>query len=318
MNAPLALGLDLGGTKTAGALITGDGTALARARAATPAARGARAVLGTIADVVRELLAQAPGPVLGLGLGAAGTIDPASASVVAATDTLPGWAGTRLRPGLTEALHDVAPAAWVGGSPRIEAVNDVHAHGLGEAWLGAAAGAPTALLVAFGTGVGGSFLVDGAPLTGGHHVGGHVGHVPSVQAAGLPCSCGATGHLEAIAAGPALAARYARLGGAAVDTPEVIARAGAGEALASRVVQAAATAAGEGLAGLANALDPHRLVVSGGLAEAGATWWEPVLRAYRSAALPAVRAAVPVKASLGGDAATLGAASLLLRGTPPA
>ncbi|MDR2257108.1 MAG: ROK family protein [Arthrobacter sp.] len=318
MSTPLALGLDLGGTKTAGALVTGDGTVLARARAATPAARGARAVLAAVAKVARELLAAAPGPVLGLGLGAAGTIDPASATVVAATDTLPGWAGTRLRSGLTALLHDVAPEAWAGGSPVIEAVNDVHAHGLGEAWLGAAAGAPTALLVAFGTGVGGSFLVDGAPLTGAHHVGGHVGHVPSVQAAGLPCSCGATGHLEAVAAGPALAARYARLGGAAVDTPEVIARAAAGEPLAARVVTTAAAAAGEGLAGLANALDPHRLVVSGGLSEAGPTWWDPVLEAYRAAALPAVRAAVPVPATLGGDAATLGAASLLLRRSPTA
>lgn len=319
MSQALVVGLDLGGTKIAGALVSHDGRILTRSRTATPAVRGAGAVLDAAAALAAQLASSAPAGsrLLGIGLGAAGTIDPVTASVVAATDTLPGWAGTQLREELTRALttgaHALPSSLWATGSPGIEAVNDVHAHALGEAWLGAAAGAPSALLVAFGTGVGGSFLTEGRPLTGAHHVAGHLGHLPSVQAAGLPCSCGAHSHLEAIASGPAVASAYARRGGnPGLDTPAVFALAAAGDPLATEVVRTAALAAGEAMAGLANAFDPHVLLVSGGLSEAGRLWWEPMLVAYREHTLSSLRATSPVAATLGGDAANLGAASLLL------
>ncbi len=111
---------------------------------------------------------------VGVGVGSAGVIDAGRGVVVSATDAILGWAGTELTAGL---------AARLGLDPEaVRAVNDVHAHALGEAWAGAAAGTASSLLVAFGTGVGGSFVLDGQPLLGHRYVGGHVGHFASPYA----------------------------------------------------------------------------------------------------------------------------------------
>ncbi|MCZ4148823.1 hypothetical protein BZG21_30770, partial [Escherichia coli] len=75
-----------------------------------------------MARLVDELRAQSAVPVAGLGLGVAGVIDPATARVLSATDTIAGWGGTALAAGLRERTGLAA-----------RAVNDVHAHGLGEA-----------------------------------------------------------------------------------------------------------------------------------------------------------------------------------------
>ncbi|GHD04459.1 ROK family protein [Zhihengliuella salsuginis] len=300
-----AVGVDLGGTKIAAALVAADGSVLARASAPTPAAAGPAAILDAIAALAARVAGGAD--VRGLGLGAAGVIDPGSCRVVDATDVLPGWPGTDLRSGLLRRLSGLVP--------RVEAVNDVHAHALGEAWLGAGRHARTALLVAFGTGIGGSYIVGGRPAVGAHAVAGHVGHVPSAEAAGLECTCGGSGHLEAVASGPAVHRRYLAAGGdpAAEDTRAVFDRAAGGDALAASAIATAARAAGGALGGFANALDPHAIVVSGGLAAAGRLWWDPLLAAYAANVVGALSATVPTRALLGADAAVVGGASLILR-----
>ncbi|NED25177.1 ROK family protein, partial [Streptomyces anulatus] len=76
--------------------------------------------------------------------------------------------------------------------------NDVRATAGPE--LTALAGSRGSLLyAAVGTGVGGALAVDGRMLHGAAGIAGHLGHLPSPEAAGLPCTCGATGHLEVIA-----------------------------------------------------------------------------------------------------------------------
>src|SRR5699024_8940153 len=120
-----------------------------------------------------------------IGVGAAGVIDPVTGTVVSATDSLSGWTGTRLVAEL-EARTQL----------RVRAVNDVHAHALGEAWSGASRGTSSSLLVAAGTGIGGGILWDGRLVTGRNSAAGHIGHLPAPAAAGLPCPCGATGHVE--------------------------------------------------------------------------------------------------------------------------
>ena len=92
-----------------------------------------------------------------VGVGSAGVIDAGRGVVISATDAILGWTGTALTAGLARRL----------GLPRGRpAVNDVHAHALGEAWHGAAAGTASSLMVAFGTGVGGQ-LCPGRPAGAG-------------------------------------------------------------------------------------------------------------------------------------------------------
>ncbi|MDN5763557.1 MAG: ROK family protein, partial [Microlunatus sp.] len=232
-------------------------------------------------------------------------VDVSTGSIVSATDALTGWAGTDVAGGVQER---VAAHADSGPVP-VHVMNDVDAHAAGEVWLGAAAGAPTSVLVAVGTGVGGGVVINGAAINGGHHVAGEVGHIPTPGAEGLRCACGIDGHLEAIAAGPAIVRRYLALGGAKCgDARDVFERARFGEALAQTVVRDAAVALGRAVAGIATILDPHVIVIGGGVPDAGSIWWEPMERAFRGDVIPPLRDLGLVRATLGSRAPIYGAA----------
>src|SRR5215203_3007385 len=90
---PLAIGIDLGATKVAGALVNDQGEALAEARALTEAKAGVEPVVSRIAEVVAQLLAQATtlssGPVIGVGIGTPGLVDGAAGIVRNAVNL--GW-----------------------------------------------------------------------------------------------------------------------------------------------------------------------------------------------------------------------------------
>ncbi len=303
------VGVDLGGTKTAAGVVAEDGSVLFTEQIPTLNRDGGEAILDATAAKVRSLIERAAAmgaTVDAIGVGSAGVINASEGTVISATDAILGWTGTAITAGLTQRLE--LPSA---------VVNDVHAHALGEAWHGAGAGATTALMVAFGTGVGGSFVVNGQPLLGHHFVGGHVGHFASPLAVHrgtpLPCSCGHAGHVEAIASGPAIHAAYLREGGSASlpDTRAVFDSARAGDELGLQVIAHAAAAAGQAVGGLINILDPAVVVVSGGLADAGELWWDAMEAAARAELLAPLASVRIVKATLGNTAAIVGAASLV-------
>jgi glucokinase len=290
--------VDLGGTKIAAAAVDHEGHCGPLVTRPTPASEGPDKVLDAIADVVREVADTVP-TVVAVGIGAAGVIDDATGTVLAATDAIADWPGTGISEVLTDAL-DVP----------VVVDNDVNAHAAGEAWLGAGRGAGSLLMVAVGTGIGGAVILEGRPLHGAHHVAGEIGHAPARGAEHLTCACGHTGHLEAIASGPGLLRHYHFLGGdgAVSDTRAVVERARAGEPVALRSVRDAAAALGTCLAGFVMVTDPDVVVIGGGLVDAGDVWWEPMETALRAELIDIVRE-VPVKpAELGGTAALVGAA----------
>ncbi|MFF0557503.1 ROK family protein [Streptomyces sp. NPDC004266] len=294
----LVAGIDIGGTKTAAGLVDANGTLQHRHTVPTPAADGPAAVVAAAARLVRDLGA----PVAAVGVGSAGVVDPVAGRIVSATDALPGWAGTELRQDLEQAL----------GVP-VAVDNDVHAHALGEAWLGAAAGRRHVLLVAVGTGIGASQLVDGHVHHGARSVAGHAGHVPVPSAAGVSCTCGGSGHAEAVASGPALLAEYLRYSEApAGSLAEVSTRAGVGDRAARYVLGRGARALGEALGGIVNMTDPELVLVSGGVSNCGPEWWEPLRAAFAAEVLPPLKDVELRTGALGGDAAVLGAARLAL------
>jgi glucokinase len=308
-----AIGVDLGGTKTAAGVVTAEGTVVFAETVPTPSREGASAVIAATASLVWSLLrrAAAEGIVVNeMGIGSAGVIDAAAGVVVSATDAISGWEGTPLAAELAERT-----------GLRTTTVNDVHAHALGEAWTGAAAGTSSSLLLAFGTGVGGSFIEGGRPLLGRHWVAGHVGHIASPYAydggTPLPCVCGGAGHVEAIASGPSLHQAYLRLGGSSAEDARAVARlAHAGDPLAVRALETAARSAGQAAGGLANVLDPEAVIVTGGLAGAGPAWWEAMEAAFRAELMPPLGDLLLQPAALGGAAAIIGAAGLVLRAQP--
>lgn len=285
----LLAGIDIGGTKTAAALFTDDGTLIRRTVRPTPAAHGPGAVLDSAAAAVAAV-----------GVGSAGVIDPVGGRVLSATRAMPGWAGTDLRGEL---------AARLGVPVAVD--NDVHAHALGEAWRGKAAGLGTVLLIAVGTGVGACLLLDGAVQGGARGAAGEAGHFPVPEAAGRTCACGGVGHVEAAASGPAMTAEYRRPSEAgAVGLTEIAGLAEAGDQRARRVIRAGARALGELTGGLVNLLAPHTVVIGGGVSRCGATWWDALRTTAAAHLLPAVAATPIGPGRLGEDAALYGAARL--------
>lgn len=274
----LALGVDIGGTKIAVGAVDARGVVTERRHAPTPGT--GTEIIDTVVALCAELI-DAGGLVdVPVGVGTAGVVD-GEGVIISATSLLGEWRGTRVRELLEERL-----------GARVAVVNDVHAHALGEGWRGAAAGCSDYLTVAVGTGIGGAIVSDGRLLAGTRFVAGHVGHIPSREAEGMPCSCGATGHLEAVASGSAI-----------LERAEIVGR--------DDAVRTAARALGSALGGLVNVLDPQRVVVTGGVTNAGEEWWKLMRAAYAAELLPATREGELVAGELGADAAIVGAARLV-------
>ncbi|MBV7412531.1 ROK family protein [Dermabacteraceae bacterium TAE3-ERU27] len=298
------LALDLGGTKTTAAVVElqgRDARVLHSASQPTPAREGANSVLVASLALTRRTLTEWGGDadtVAGVGIASAGVIDPQRGLVTHATDALPGWPGTELA------------AAFAGEfSLPARALNDVHAHGLGEALYGAGNGHSSMLMVAVGTGIGGAIVIDGQPFTGFSHAAGHVGHIAVPEAEGVLCSCGRTGHLEGLASGPGIHALYTRRGGQAVDTKEVAARARDGERLAAEVLRLAGFATGRVIGGLLNVIDPAVVTLTGGVAQIGNLWRTAVLDGIEYDAMDVVMNTPVLDATAGVEAALLGAAA---------
>jgi len=294
------LGIDIGGTSTHVVVCDDSLTVLAEAVAPTP--RGGPAMLETAADLSRGLLARFP-DVDAAGVAAAGVLDPATGTIVRASDSFHDWEGTAVGVDLTRALD--LPVA---------VDNDVNCFLLGEVAAGALLGAVAAVGITLGTGVGGALWSDGRILHGLRGGAGEIGHLPGFG--DLPCTCGQRGHLETLASGPSIARRYrvAAGGGAAVTAADVATRARAGDAAAQRVLHEAGTALGTAIVAGTRLLGADRVVVGGGVAGA----WdllEPAVTAATDLAPPLFGDPLQVTPTrLGRSAVAVGAAALAVGG----
>lgn len=293
----MLLGIDIGGTKTSGSLVTDEGDLVGSpAKLPTPATQGPNAILETAGNVARTLLDGVAGSVTSVGVGAAGVISP-NGIVVSATDLLSGWAGTDIAGSLSASL----------GIP-VRALNDVHAAAVGEAAVGAGRGYRRVLVVAVGTGIGGAFVQDGTLDVGPGNIAGSVGHVFVPRGDGRLCSCGVAGHAEAYGSGPSIESIYREWGGDPLDLRQIEARMLEGEDLAARAVTQGAEALGQALGAAANMVDPDCIVIGGGVANMGEPYLDAVRSVYRTCVLPSARNLPVVPANLGVSAAIVGAA----------
>ncbi|EEH63211.1 ROK family protein [Gleimia coleocanis DSM 15436] len=304
----VAVAIDIGGTKIAGALVDSDGNVVANHKdhaqwtCPTPRIGGndvAKAVAKIVALVNEKAQELGYAPVA-CGIGSAGVIDPSGRFIASATEAIPGWTGTQ--------LADIVEAE-TGLTTIIE--NDVHAHARGEAWLGAGKGHKSVLMVAVGTGIGGAFIVDGEIVRGAAGLAGHVGHLVTSVGRGFECSCGVDGHLEAIASGPGMVRLANHRGATVTDGYDLVAQATAGNEICMQTITDAATATGEIIAGLVNCFDPEIVILGGGIANAeNELYWNALVSAYGEQLMPALKKVPMVVASLGGAAPQAGAAQL--------
>src|SRR5688500_4799358 len=175
----LAIGIDIGGTKTALGLVDSSGRVVEQHRLDTDPARGLDDFLNRLSLPVDLLINRAGGHahVSGIGIGCPGPLDPL-AGVITSDFTLPSWAGRNIiRP-----LHEVLKLP-------VFLENDADAALIGECRAGAAKGALNAVMLTFGTGVGGAALSAGRILRGHNNEHPEIGHIPALPD-GPECYCG--------------------------------------------------------------------------------------------------------------------------------
>jgi fructokinase len=247
----MRIGIDLGGTKTEGIVLDPQGRELLRKRYPTPQADGYSAVLSTIVFLVREL-EQSVDENCTVGIGTPGVISPA--------DGL-------LRNSNTFCLMGkpiVADLARELGRP-VRMENDANCFALSEAIDGAGHGYETLFGIIMGTGVGGGIVYQRKLIPGRLHIAGEWGH-NRLETDGPRCYCGHRGCVETFLSGPALAADYVRRGGFSDATAEdAIQLAAGGDEIAEQSVQAFLKMFGRAVATVINILDPHAIVLGGGL-----------------------------------------------------
>ncbi|WP_329029835.1 MULTISPECIES: ROK family protein [unclassified Streptomyces] len=299
--------LDIGGTKIAGALVDESGNVIARARRATPARRPAGELAAAVTAVQDELAAHpAWAGLTCLGIASAGPVDAAGGTV--SPVNIPAWRGFPL-----VELVRTHPATPEGIRPVL--VGDAVAMTAAEHWLGAARGVANALCMVVSTGVGGGLVLDGrvhAGLTGNA---GHIGHI-TVDLDGPRCPCGAPGCVEMFASGTAIAAHARALGwtaprDGASDAAAVAEAARGGDERARAAYERAARALAAAIAATAALVELERVVIGGGVAQAGEVLFAPLRRRTADyAVLDFVRDIPVVPAALALDAGLVGAAAV--------
>jgi fructokinase len=251
----LRLGIDLGGTKIAGVALASDGASVAEHRMPSPRHDYA-ATIEAIAAMVARLEGDAASRG-SIGIGVPGSVAPASGLMQNANST---WLNGR------PLIRDLE--ARLGRPVRL--ANDANCFALSEAVDGAGAGAPSVFGVILGTGCGGGLVLDGHLIDGPLGIGGEWGHNPLPWASaeehpGPSCWCGRTGCLEAWVSGPALEADHARATGRHLSGKAIVDLAARGDAGARATLDRHARRLARGLAHVMNILDPHVVVLGGGL-----------------------------------------------------
>jgi glucokinase len=312
VSARLAIGVDIGGTKILGAVVDPEGRVVDEHR--VPSEPEWPAMRTAILGVVDELRART-GPVVALGVGAAGMVD--LDGMIHYSPNVPGFRKVAVQDEL----------AGASGLPTV-VDNDANTAAYAECRLGVARGMTDAMLITLGTGIGGGVVVNGRVLRGAHGFGAEVGHF-QVDPAGPICACGEAGHWEAIASGNALG-RMAREVAAGGGARSVLARAGgqvddirgqhvsdaarAGEPDALALVDRYAANVAIGLVGLANIFDPAVIAIAGGLVNDGELFLAPIRRHFFGHIEGSHLRPTPevVQSALGEHAGVIGAALLAL------
>ncbi|MGQ3297818.1 ROK family protein [Reyranella sp.] len=256
----MRIGIDLGGTKIEGIVLGDDGSERGRLRVPTPR-ESYEATVEAVVGVVRELEARVSARCR-VGIGHPGAVSPATGLVKNANSTRLN--GHPLDVDLKKAL----------GRADVRLSNDANCFAVSEASDGAGAGAPVVFGVILGTGVGGGIVIDGRPLVGAQAIGGEWGHnalpLPrDDERPGPQCYCGRNGCVEAWLSGPAFQAQYARATGRELRATDIAEAAAAGDAAAAECFERYCDRLARSLANVVNLLDPHVIVLGGGLSKMG-------------------------------------------------
>lgn len=296
LSAVDALGLDIGGTKIAGARVTPLGEVVAHAsRPTTP--DNPEGILDALEEIFQELGGQDVLPVVGVAVAA--FLDRDRETLFFSPNI--SWQNFPLKAAVETRL----------GVP-VVLENDANAAGWGEFRFGAGRDVQSMIMLTIGTGVGGALVDDGRLLVGGFGMAAELGHI-IIEPGGRLCGCGNYGCLEQYASGTALMrdARE-RLGDKSLTQSALTELLVEGDRHALDALEGVARAMGRGIASLVAVTDPELIVIGGGVASAGDLLLAPLRESFldtygAGAKRPVATIAV---ATMGNTAGVVGAADL--------
>jgi glucokinase len=295
--SPIVGAVDIGGTKIAVGIVTGEGNVLASDECPTVQELGFGSAVDRISRMLHDCAGRTDASIQGIGIGCTGPVYPQTGEI-GDVEFLKTWKGANLVEAL-EARFDVKAALE----------NDADAATLGEAFWGAGQGKAQVLFATVGTGIGVGIVLNGELYRGvsGSHP--EIGH-QVIDAGGPQCYCGARGCWEVLAAGPAMTSwmnEHSPEVGLSAKT--ICEMATAGHSLARRAVERQAHYLGLGLANLVTIFCPEVIVLGGSVMASASLFLDGIRDEIRRncTQVPYERTEIRL-ASLGPHAAIIGAA----------
>jgi glucokinase len=308
------VGIDVGGSSIKGGVVDDAGQVLSSVSLATEAQLGQEHGLERMCATVREAVSAAGlllEDVAAIGVATPGTMD-IPAGLILDPPNLKPWKNVPVRQHIFDEFRK--PTAFQ---------NDANAAAYGEFWVGAGKDVHSMVLFTLGTGVGGGIIIGDLVVEGEHSHGAEVGHIKIEMTNPRQCGCGRWGCLEAYASATAVVKRamealqksrsslsdvLAKNG--EVTSREVFDAAGAGDALAGKIVADTAYYLAVGAMNLMHTIDPNMVVYGGGMIAAGDVFLNEIRRHVRELAFPVPAEKTTIcYAKLGIDAGFIGAAA---------
>ncbi len=311
------IGVDIGGTNIKIALVDFDGKIIYSNTTPTRAEMGYEAGVNNIKQAIKDLMQetnQDSKTIEAIGFGLPGQIDYKN-GIVKNLPNIPGWVNVPL----AKIIEDEFSIPT-----RLD--NDVRCAALGELNFGAGKGCENLLCITIGTGIGSGIVLNGKLVRGASNAAGEIGHIKMDMHEGPLCGCGDYGCLEAYASGPAIvtmakeyisggkSAKYKEMAGADGQiTPYLVAQAALqGDAVSIQIFKQMGKIIGTGLASVVNLLNPEKIIIGGGVADAGDILLEPIKQAILDRAMPIQAQSVKVvPAQLANTAGVIGASLLI-------
>ncbi|RMF59543.1 MAG: ROK family protein [Calditrichaeota bacterium] len=287
------LGIDLGGSKIEGAILSERNEVLFRERVATEQEKGYAHILNRIKALYDKMVGEIGGASHTFGIGTPGAVSPKTGL---------------LRNSNTLCLNDRPLAQELEkllGRP-VVMQNDANCFALAEAVLGAGVGHHLVFGIIMGTGCGGGIVCGGEVRTGPHAIAGEWGHT-SIDPDGEQCWCGSRGCLETIISGGGLEQLYRKQFGRPRKLADIVADYRAGRERETGFMQTFFANFGRGVANLINVLDPDIIVLGGGLSNIDELYTEGVSEVAKRVFSDYLTTPI-VKNRLGDSAGVLGAA----------
>lgn len=310
------IGVDVGGTNVKIALVDFDGKIIYSNTVPTRAEMGYEAGVNNIKQAIKELMQETSATaktIEAIGFGLPGQID-YKEGLVKNLPNIPGWVNIPLAKIMEEEFS--IPA-------RLD--NDVRCAALGELNFGAGKGCENLICITVGTGIGSGIVLNGKLVRGAANAAGEIGHIKMQMTGGPLCGCGDYGCFEAYASGPAIvtmakeyisggkSAKYKEMAPDGIITPYLVAQAALqGDAVSIQIFKQMGKIIGTGLASVVNLLNPQKIIIGGGVADAGDILLEPIRQTILDRAMPIQGQSVEVvPAQLANSAGVIGASLLI-------